>query len=106
MGIGRAEGRDRGRRARLNNPPPHSRSSPLAPPPPLSARSHPAPSPWPRDPIEVNRPRMKSLERKVAAITGAGSGIGRALALELARSGAEVALADINERTAAETAEM
>lgn len=49
---------------------------------------------------------MKSFERKVAAITGAGSGIGRALALELGKAGAEVALADINPKTAAETAEM
>jgi NAD(P)-dependent dehydrogenase (short-subunit alcohol dehydrogenase family) len=49
---------------------------------------------------------MKSFQRKVAAITGAGSGIGRALALELSRAGAEVALADINGNTADETAEM
>ena len=35
------------------------------------------------------------LDRQVAAITGAGSGIGRAVALGLARAGARVALLDI-----------
>ena len=39
---------------------------------------------------------MQSFEGKVAAITGAGSGIGRALALELARSGCRLALSDID----------
>ncbi|MCX4246736.1 SDR family NAD(P)-dependent oxidoreductase [Paraliomyxa miuraensis] len=40
---------------------------------------------------------MKSFANKVAAITGAGSGIGRALAYELCAAGAEVALCDVNE---------
>lgn len=39
---------------------------------------------------------MKSFENKVAAITGAGSGIGRALAGELASRGCHLALADVN----------
>jgi NAD(P)-dependent dehydrogenase (short-subunit alcohol dehydrogenase family) len=38
---------------------------------------------------------MKDFRGRVAAITGAGSGIGRALALELAASGAQLALSDI-----------
>ncbi len=48
---------------------------------------------------------MSSLSGKVCAITGAGSGIGRALAVELARRGARVAISDIDgpglEQTAA-----
>jgi NAD(P)-dependent dehydrogenase (short-subunit alcohol dehydrogenase family) len=47
---------------------------------------------------------MKSFERKVAAITGAASGIGRALALELAARGAELALVDVDEEGLAHTA--
>ncbi len=44
------------------------------------------------------------LENKVALITGAGSGIGRAAALLFAREGASVAASDISAEAAAETA--
>lgn len=49
---------------------------------------------------------MQLLENRVAFITGAGSGLGQALALAFAREGAAVAVADLNrpaaERVAAE----
>lgn len=40
---------------------------------------------------------MKKIEHKVAIITGAGSGIGRAAALLLAQNGVKVVVSDINE---------
>jgi len=39
---------------------------------------------------------MKSFQDKVAVITGAGSGLGRALALQLNQTGAHLALCDLN----------
>lgn len=48
---------------------------------------------------------MNSVRGKVAVVTGAGSGIGRALALELARRGARLALSDVNDTGLAQTAE-
>lgn len=46
---------------------------------------------------------MKNLRGAVAVVTGAGSGIGRALAQDLASHGAELALADVNAANLEET---
>ncbi|MCT7661096.1 SDR family NAD(P)-dependent oxidoreductase [Mycobacterium deserti] len=48
---------------------------------------------------------MGSIDGKVAVITGAGSGIGRALAIALAGRGARVAISDVNEEGLFGTAE-
>lgn len=49
---------------------------------------------------------MKDFKNKVAAITGAGSGMGRSLAVLLAARGCHVALSDINETGLAETVKL
>ncbi len=46
---------------------------------------------------------MKTLDGKVAVITGAGSGIGRALALNLAARGSYLVLSDVDDAGLAET---
>jgi 3-oxoacyl-[acyl-carrier protein] reductase len=48
---------------------------------------------------------MPLLQNHIAVVTGAGSGIGRAIAMGYAREGARVVLLDINGKTAAEAAE-
>jgi NADP-dependent 3-hydroxy acid dehydrogenase YdfG len=48
---------------------------------------------------------MEGFAGKVAAVTGAGSGIGQALAVELARSGAKVAISDVDTEGLAQTEE-
>ena len=48
---------------------------------------------------------MEGFAGKVAVVTGAGSGIGQALAIELARSGASVAISDVDTEGLAATEE-
>lgn len=46
---------------------------------------------------------MKNFKDKVCVVTGAGSGIGRSLALQLADQGAKLAISDVNQKALDET---
>ena len=49
---------------------------------------------------------MPADQRKVALVTGAGGGLGREIAIQLARRGCRVAVVDINARGADETVKL
>ncbi|MFN7505894.1 MAG: SDR family NAD(P)-dependent oxidoreductase, partial [Limnobacter sp.] len=49
---------------------------------------------------------MKSFKGKVAAITGAASGMGRTLALQLAKEGCHVSISDVDTKGLAETVKL
>jgi len=49
---------------------------------------------------------MGILDKKVAIITGAGSGIGRAIAILYAREGANIVVSDVNEKGSQETIDL
>jgi len=55
--------------------------------------------------MEFEHKPEKLLQNKVAIITGAAHGIGRGIALEMAREGARVVIADINQKNAKATAQ-
>jgi NADP-dependent 3-hydroxy acid dehydrogenase YdfG len=65
----------------------------------LAASRHDETSLVPEHDPAKTMPRVNSLEGKVIAITGAASGIGRALARAAARQGAKLALADWKDET-------
>jgi NAD(P)-dependent dehydrogenase (short-subunit alcohol dehydrogenase family) len=50
--------------------------------------------------------KMEFLSGGIAVVTGAGSGIGRTLAMQLSAAGSGLALADVDEKSLVETAAM
>jgi rhamnulose-1-phosphate aldolase/alcohol dehydrogenase len=61
---------------------------------------------WPLELYKLKlAPPERELARRVAMVTGAGSGLGRAIAQSLAAAGAHVLVTDLNAATAQETAE-
>ncbi len=60
---------------------------------------------WPLELYKLTlQPKDKELARRIALVTGAASGIGRAIALRLAEEGAHVVVTDIDESGAAKVA--
>jgi NAD(P)-dependent dehydrogenase (short-subunit alcohol dehydrogenase family) len=64
------------------------------------------PAPPTQDVVDEGRKHMNRLAGKVAAITGAGSGIGRATSLVFAEEGASIVAIDIDGERAEETADL
>src|SRR5262249_25723784 len=61
---------------------------------------------WSLEDAKLRRlPVEKELERRVVAVIGAGSGIGRAAAIRLANDGANLVGADVDENAAGKTAQ-
>ena len=58
---------------------------------------------WASTGSEPTEGTVKQLNHRVAVVTGAGSGIGRAIALRLAQEGCQLALADLDEAGLVET---
>lgn len=58
----------------------------------------------PKKPVDAaGLPAMTGISDKVAVVTGAGAGIGRAISIALAKKGAKVVASDINAETVAAT---
>ncbi len=62
---------------------------------------------WPLELFKLTlAPPERELARRVALVTGAGSGLGRAIALKLASAGAHVVVSDLSEERAQATAQV
>jgi len=55
---------------------------------------------------EPKTTHSKDLKERIAIVTGAGSGLGKSIAIGIARAGAIVAVVDLNEKDAKETCEI